>query len=236
MCPHTKIIPPTETHLCTIHTHTLIQTHTHTHTLIQTHSHHHHSRCSDLANSNDAEWWEGDLALPKQLFKVDFVVMDKTGTGVVDNNMYEWGFCVVWWWWWVVCGEIQMWGSMCSCVCVCGHVVMVFLLLCWWRITHWSTHWSTGVRISKCHWSTHQQKVKLSCDYLNNMKTGRMQWCRCVFVFVCVYGEYGCVFVCVHGCVHGWVLIYIYFYTHCSHTPIDTHTCSHTHTFPPSSP
>lgn len=47
-----------------------------------------HRKSTDLPSSNEAEWWEGDLALPKTLFKVDFVVMDKMGTGVVDNNMY----------------------------------------------------------------------------------------------------------------------------------------------------
>lgn len=43
-------------------------------------------RCSSLTGAPAGqEWWEAVFELPKELFKFDYVVMDKN-TGGVDNN------------------------------------------------------------------------------------------------------------------------------------------------------
>ncbi|CAD7701776.1 unnamed protein product [Ostreobium quekettii] len=43
------------------------------------------TKCTGLSNLNGSEWWEANLTLPRDMYRFDFVVMDKA-TGLVDNN------------------------------------------------------------------------------------------------------------------------------------------------------
>jgi hypothetical protein len=48
-------------------------------------------RCPGLSSApGGQEWWEAEFDLPAQLFRIDFVVLDKN-TGGVDNNKAQVG-------------------------------------------------------------------------------------------------------------------------------------------------
>lgn len=75
-----------------------------------THTHMHMQRDAQQ------EWWEASMDLPAELFRVDFVILDKR-SGLYDNNGYK---CVV------------------LCVCVClfaavGRRACCVCLILWMR-------------------------------------------------------------------------------------------------------